>query len=223
MSETRAFEVQRVGRSGQPVVVIDDFHPEPDRLRAMAARARYRQLSPYYPGIQAPADPRHLDPVKVLLAEILRETFDLGGGVNLAQCTFSMVTMPDATLAPIQRLPHVDTTDPGRIALLHYLSGEDTGGTAFYRHRATGAEVLTADSYDAYRIALEAEGLPKSGYMRGSDERFERIGHVAARPNRAVLYRSHLLHSGQIPNDLPFTDDPATARLTLNTFFQAIA
>ena len=216
-----SYSVDRVGSAGEPVVVIDGFHPDPDGLRAQAGRASYRALSPYYPGVQAPADPAHLQPVAGVLTEVLRDVFGLTAGVDLIQCSFSLVTTPDADLAPIQRLPHVDTTDPGRIALLHYLSGPETGGTSFYRHRASGLDTLDAPAFRRFEAALAGEGEPKPGYMRGSDDRFEMIHHVAAQPNRAVLYRSRLLHSGHIPEDLPLSDDPATGRLTLNSFFQA--
>jgi hypothetical protein len=223
MSGDKPYRIALVGQAQQPVVIIDDFHPHPDRLRAMAAQSNFKTRGPYYPGVQAPADPGHLSPVGDVLTDIFKSVFQVQTGVDLVQCSFSMVTTPDTALSPIQRLPHVDTTDPGRIALLHYLSGEDTGGTAFYRHRATEAEILTAETFDTYRQTLEAEGHPKPGYMRGSDDRFEMIGVVKAKPNRAVLYRSHLLHSGMIPATLSFSDNPATARLTLNSFFQAVA
>lgn len=215
------YSVERVGTGNHPVVVIDDFHPEPDRLRAQALQTAFERIGPYYPGVQAPGDPRHLQPVGEVLTDIFQTVFGIVSGVSLVQCSYSMVTVPDGELAPIQRLPHVDTTDPGRIALLHYLSGEGTGGTAFYRHRATGAEILNDSDFAAYRDALLTEGEPKPGYMRGSDTRFETIGEVQAKPNRAVLYRSQLLHSGHIPEALPFSDDPAQARLTLNSFFQS--
>lgn len=217
---TSKYTVQRVGNCRQPVVIIDDFHSEMGRLREAAAEETFVKLGPYYPGLQAPADPRHLQPVGAILTDIFKQVFGVETGVKLVQCSYSMVTTQPEALAPIQRLPHVDTTDPGRIALLHYLSGEDTGGTAFYRHRATGTEVLNDADFATYKHALEAEGEPKSGYMCGSDGRFEMIGHVAAKPNRAVLYRSQLLHSGMIPEDLPFSQNPAQARLTLNSFFQ---
>lgn len=220
MSDSLAYRIERVGACQQPVVIIDDFHPHPEYLRDMARRSNFQILGPYYPGIQAPADPNHLRPVGSVLSEIFREVFEAPGAVSVVQCSFSRVTVPDSELAPIQRLPHVDTTDPGRIALLHYLSGEETGGTAFYRHRATGHEDLSGETFDAYRSALEEEGQPKAGYMRGSDDRFEMIGQVEAKPNRAVLYRSQLLHSGMIPEELNFAPDAADGRLTVNTFFQ---
>ena len=214
-------EIERVGQAGEPVVVLDDFHPHPDYLRAMAARSRFSVQSPHYPGVQARADPRHLAPVDALLKRVLGEVFGIKRGVDVVQCSFSLVTTPDAELSPIQRLPHVDTTDPGRIALLHYLGDDSHGGTAFYRHRATGLDTLDARGFKRFEAALNREGLPKAGYMRGSDDRFEMIHHVPARPNRAVIYRSRLLHSGMIPEHASFSADPATGRLTVNTFLQA--
>ena len=215
-----SFSVERIGRDGEPVVVIDAFHPEPDRLRDAATRADFARRAPHYPGVQAPANPAHLRPVLPLLGRVLEDVFG-ANAVDLVQCAFSLVTVPDAGLTPFQRLPHIDTPDPGRIALLHYLSGDETGGTAFYRHRATGLDALSAKTFPDYKAAVEAEGEPKPGYMRGSDGRFEMIHTVEARPNRAVLYRSRLLHSGMISEDLAFSDDPAIGRLTVNTFFQA--
>jgi len=215
------YSVETFGHGGHPVVVIDDFHPDMPRLRRIAEPASFIKLGPYYPGLQAPADPRHLAPVGAILTDIFKSVFHVKTGVKLVQCSYSMVTTPDEDLTPIQRLPHVDTTDPGRIALLHYLSDEETGGTAFYRHRSSGAEVLQDNDFAHYKRVLESEGEPKPGYMRGSDDRFEMIGHVAARPNRALLYRSQLLHSGMIPKEFPFSDAPKQARLTINTFFQA--
>ena len=215
------FETSHVGKVQEPIITIDDFHPDFDQLRDLACQVEYSRLGPHYPGVQASADPQHLQPVSTLLTQIFQTVFGIEAGVSLTQCTYSMVTIPDADLAPIQTLPHVDTTDPGRIALLHYLSGEETGGTAFYRHRATGTETVNAANLADYTAVIQAEGQPEPGYMRGSDNRFEQIGHVTAKPNRAVLYRSQLLHSGVIPETLPFSSDPRDARLTLNSFFQS--
>ena len=214
-----SYDVSYVGTSGEPVVVLNDFHPHPEHLRDMAGRSRFGRLGPHYPGVQAGADPRHLEPVEGVVTEVLREVFGAGGAPKVVQCSFSVVSVPDGELAPIQRLPHVDTLDPGRVALLHYLSGTG-GGTAFYRHRATGFEVLDEQSFPVFREALEREGMPKAGYMRGSDSRFEMIGEVEAVPNRAVMYRSRILHSGKIEAGFGFSDAPAEGRLTLNTFFQ---
>ena len=154
MTDPARYKVEHFGQSGEPVVIIDDFHPQMEQLNRMAQASRYRRLGPHYPGVQAPAAPQSISPIFPLLSDIFAREFKITSGVALVQCSFSMVTTPDADLAPIQRLPHVDTTDPGRIALLHYLSGPETGGTAFYRHRATGAERLNASDFEAYKTAL---------------------------------------------------------------------
>jgi hypothetical protein len=47
------------------------------------------------------------------------------------------------------------------------------------------------------------------------------IEHIEAKPNRAVLYRSAILHSGCIPENAELSADPWKGRLTLNSFFQS--
>lgn len=214
------FEIKYVGQSKEPIVIIDDFHPDLEALLADAVNAPFARHAEFYPGIQAPADPAHLQPVAQCLTKALKEVFCVQRGVSLVQCSYSLVTTEDTELSPIQRLPHVDTTDPGRFALLHYLARAEQGGTAFYRHRATNLYVLSEKNYATYKMTLEDEGLPKAGYMRGSDDRFEMISHIEAKPNRAILYRSALLHSGLIPKDAELSSKPALGRLTLNSFFQ---
>jgi hypothetical protein len=132
------------------------------------------------------------------------------------------VTTRPADLTPIQRLPHFDGLEGERIALLHYLNGQDKGGTAFYRHRGTGFETITAERHAAYDAALHREvaqhGLPAPAYISGDTALYERIARFEARPNRALIYRGHLLHCAELPDDLDFTPDPRSARLTVNTF-----
>ncbi|WP_260600382.1 DUF6445 family protein [Sphingomonas endolithica] len=41
---------------------------------------------------------------------------------------------------------------------------------------------------------------------------------VAGIPDRLVIYRGALLHSGIIPPDMPFSANPHAARLTANIF-----
>lgn len=75
------------------------------------------------------------------------------------QAWYSLVTTAPADLLPIQRLPHVDGTDPAQIAMmldLHRTGPTNTHGRrAFFRHRSTGLEALTADSFPTYARALQ--------------------------------------------------------------------
>jgi Family of unknown function (DUF6445) len=109
--------------------------------------------------------------------------------------------------------------------VLHYLCQPGDGGTAFYRHRTTGFETISASRLPDYSEFLEAEiarcGAPQADYPRGDTPLFEQTYRVTAAFNRLVIYRGWTLHSGQIPDGHPLPADPRTGRLTINTFLQA--
>ena len=63
-----------------------------------------------------------------------------------------------------------------------------------------------------------SDGDPPSAYIADSTPLFERTALVAAQPNRAVIYRSSLLHSGAIAPGAALGDDPARGRLTVTAF-----
>ena len=160
------------------------------------------------------------------LAPLVVKSFELDPVPPASSCFLSLVTTPPEDLAPIQRLPHVDGLERERIAVLVYLSGEDQGGTAFFRQRATGFETVDAERRAAFEAALDAalaEHGPPAGYMTGDTELYEMIAAYAARPNRGIIYRSHSLHSAAIEPGAALPDDPVRGRLTLNLFLSAAA
>ncbi|WP_371395371.1 DUF6445 family protein [Fretibacter rubidus] len=220
--ETPHFTVERFGNEGQPVVVIDDFAASPDALLETASHATFEKRGLFYPGIRAPANPQYLTEQGALIAQILIEVFGFTKPAQLTECAYSLVTTKPQDLMPIQALPHYDGLEPQRLALLHYLSGPKTGGTAFYRHDATGFETVTELRFERYKQALSEEaaqnGLPPQDYCRDDLNGFTRIGTVAAKKNRLVIYRGITLHSGDIPKGLPFSTDPLRGRLTINSF-----
>lgn len=211
-----------LGEEGQPLIVIDDFHPDPDRLRQEAAARDFTALAPSYPGLRAPVYPGYFKPLLQGLGAILREDFGFARGARLQECFFSLITTRPEALKPAQTIPHFDGVGDGKVALLHYLSDGAMGGTAFYRHRRTGYESVTEERFAPYKAAVEQDAaehgpFPKA-YFSGSDRSFERIGRVAGKKNRAVLYRGVSLHAVDIDEDFAFDPDPATGRLTVNTF-----
>lgn len=222
MGEVSVYSVERFGQEKEPVVIIDDFSSRFEELRQAAASKSYQKLGPFYPGIRAQADPSYINERMDILKDILVNVFDCHRGADLTECAFSLVTAKPSDLTPIQCVPHYDGTDPGRLAVLHYLSATEMGGTAFYRHRATGFETVTDDRFDAYKTSLEKgvaeQGLPERAYINKSTALFELIGRVDAKPNRLIIYRGVTLHSGFIPDDLALETDPAKGRLTINTF-----
>lgn len=138
--------VRRVGREGQPVAIVDGFHPDPHGLR--------------------PLPPDCLGAVGPALAAVLRDVLGGAGDAALIDASFSIVTVPPVELTPPQRLPHVDALEPDRVALVHYLSpaggGDDGGGTSFYRHRSMGFETISAARGRAYadRLRRDLKGVP---------------------------------------------------------------
>jgi hypothetical protein len=215
-------QVLRHGREEQPVIVIDDALAEPDEWRALAAGARYGRIGPHYPGLRAPVPEAMAVAMRDELESAVGETFGLDPVPPVLECYFSIVTTPPQSLAPIQRLPHVDGLEPDRIAILIYLSGTEMGGTAFYRQRATGFETLDPDRYPRFEAALRAgvaeHGLPPPAYVAGDTPLYEKIATYEARPNRAIIYRSRALHCAEIPPGAALPSDPREGRLTINSF-----
>lgn len=213
---------RRIGTEGQPIAIVDGFHPDPDALRAHAAGSAFEAGLNHYPGIRAALPDDYFAQVRPALTASLAGVYDHAGGIALIDASYSIVTTPPDRLSVPQRLPHMDAVDMGRIALVHYLSPDDPDGTAFYRHRSTGFETIDQGRAPIYLGQLNAElrhgGEPDRAYVAASTPLFERIAHVEARYNRAVLYRSALLHSGAVAADAILSDDPATGRLTVTAF-----
>ena len=218
----RTVRVEAIGAERQPLLIIDDCLADPQAWRAAAAGETFAQIGRHYPGVRAHVAADWAAGLRAELAPAIADAFAIDPVPALHECFYSIVTTPPAALAPIQRLPHVDGLEPDRLAVLLYLSGEEQGGTAFFRQRATGFETLDAARFPAFERALHAgvaeHGLPGADYIAGSTALYEQVGDVAARPNRAVVYRSHLLHCARIPAEIDLSPDPGRGRLTVNAF-----
>ena len=219
-------ELRRIGVGHSPVVVIDGFS---ERLPAIvdlaAAMAPFPRIAGnYYPGLRRIIDERD-EAAFAYVSETLGAAAAFIGGAfdvdafDLIEASFSMITAPPATLEPAQRAPHFDSTDPDYIAVLHYLSDTSRTGTAFYRQRATGIEVVDEANISGFVATAKRDAAARpAAYINGTDAHFEQIGAVEGVPDRLVIYRGNLLHSGIIPPDMAMSDDPRTGRLTANLF-----
>lgn len=214
--------VRRMGREGEPLVIIDRFSGMAAELLEAGYAAHYRYAGASYPGIRSWADPSYLDRRRGLMMQIMQRVFGFTQGVRLDASTFSLVTLAEADLQPLQRIPHYDHAGGEVIAVMHYLLGPESGGTAFYRHRRTGFETVTPDREQAYNAALAEDqrehGMPPARFCHGDTAWFELIDEVAAAPDRLALYRGRQLHSGVIPDPRALSPDPRKGRLTINMF-----
>jgi hypothetical protein len=226
-AEKPVVEVRTIGEECEPLVVVDGAMRNPRALVDYAAEeARFAPLAEaenFYPGVRAPA-PRGYPPK--LLAQfrpVIDDVFEIPATARMrGTCALSIVTLEPEQLNLPQRLPHFDTVDPRQIAALHYLCDPRWGGTAFYRHRATGFETLSAERVEYYFTTLREEIAacpPTADYVRGDTDLFEETARVEARFDRLVIYRSRLLHSGVVDPSLGLSADPRRGRLTANAFF----
>ncbi|MBS0124704.1 DUF6445 family protein [Thetidibacter halocola] len=212
-----------MGRLAEPVMVIDDFLADPQALVAAARASDWRELPPGgYPGRRAGLPRDYVRCVLQRLDGPIRKTLlRRPSRLDTFDCSFSMVTRAPADLAPLQRVPHIDVANAGRVAILHYLCGPQFGGTAFFRQDATGLEQIRPAEKPRY-LAARAQGLealgPDNRYPDADTPGYERTGFTEARFNRLVAYRSFTLHSGIVEDPAILTDDPATGRLTANFF-----
>lgn len=216
----------RVGHEGAPVIVIDNFLKHPDVMVEYAALcSTFEGVSDtFYPGVRAPLPSIYCFAVRAFLGELVADTLELRRSAVAGELGhLSLVTTRPAQLGVLQRMPHIDSSSPKQVAVLHYLCEPAQGGTSFYRHRRTGFESIDPGRAQTYQIAIAEDlnrfGTPPARYLRGDDALFERITGFEAVFNRVLIYRSFCLHSADISPDFRFDADPRTGRLTANTFF----
>jgi hypothetical protein len=207
------------------LVTVDDLLTDPEAAISKACLQKFARISPQYPGERAALEQADCARWLAQLSPLLDQWFGPYGRRWEMQAWYSMVTTPPAQLQPIQRLPHVDGTDPTQVAMMLYLHhAKPHGGTAFFRHLSTGLEALTGADYPHYAAALQADvartGLPPAAYATDGAPHFERTHVVPGHFNSAVFYRGNILHSGMIDNAAPLSPDPREGRLTINAFFR---
>jgi hypothetical protein len=216
-------EVLRAGNTQEAIIVIDDVLLNPDSLIEYAAQARFAlpPATSRYPGLVAQLP----DSYRVSLAEVLRglmaRTFDTHPQFRPTNYGFfGLATVQPQAMTPAQAAPHIDSHRLNSFATVHYLSPTLYGGTAFFRHKATGHEVITPIRSDGYR-RLRRQELEerKDQQLDAVRDLYDEIAHVDAAFNRLIFYRAGLFHSARLENASGLTDDPRTGRLTANMFF----
>lgn len=203
-------------------MVVENFAPDPERLIAEAEGLAFTRMGEFYPGVRAPVTRAYFEGLSGVLAPVMREVFGARETLGFTRALYSIATTAPAALSLAQRIPHIDGVEDGMIAILHYLSHEAYGGTAFYRHRSTGFETVDAARHRTYldmlRADFAAHGEPAPAYIEGDTPIFEQVARYDAVFNRALIYHSSLLHCALLPNDAPLPGDVRTGRLTVASF-----
>ena len=225
VNELHKVETIRIGREQNPIIIVDDVLAKPNALVDFAAaEAAFRQPGNYYPGLRGEPLPKPY--VAALLRAfnpLIGETFGAPVDGSLqANFYFGLATVPPTELTMLQRLPHFDTTNLNQIAVLHYLCDTLHGGTIFVRHRETGFESIDearkARYFELLKHDIDANGPPPAQYVSSKDRLFEQTACFEAKFNRMLIYRSRMLHSGNVNPASNLSSDPRRGRLTANLF-----
>lgn len=211
-----------IGRERAPLLVIENLVADPESLVDLAATKPYSGVDTYYPGVRAKAPLSYQQFILGRLGALFQEFFAIRATLRFTACQFSLVTRGHAELNELQRIPHVDSTSYRELAFVHYLFKGDLGGTAFYRHRATGFEIVDdarqAEYFQWVQKEKDGPDKPAVAYINGDTALYERVGGQEPRFNRVLVYRRNSLHSGSIPPGFVPDPNPRTGRLSVNGF-----
>jgi len=213
----------RIGREQAPLLVIDNLVSDAESLVDLAATKIFGGVATYYPGIRAKVPLTYQHFILERFGPLFSEYFGLAGAkLRFTDCHFSIVTTPPGKLEYVQRIPHADSFLGSQLAFVHYLFKADLGGTAFYRHRKTGFEVIDETRSAAYLRCLEEERQgPDSAppaYINGDTPLFEEVSRQQGVFNRMLAYRRTSLHCGCIAPGFAFDPNPRSGRLSVNGF-----
>ncbi len=225
LSPRISFEFRRIGREKQPLLVVDHVLDDPDALVAEALSANYYVPEhTHYPGVNACLPESYYQPLLAGLRTPLEKAFGLSQRLGLDYFGFfALATQAAAGAQPIQKIPHHDSPEPGRLAMVHYLCRGPYGGTGFFRHKATGFESIDAARHEGYLSQVAAEldrAAPSGSYAGEGMAGYELIDYAELVFDRLIVYRSHVLHSGLL-GSAPLPGSPESGRLTANGFIEA--
>jgi len=218
----------RIGRRDIRLSLIDDVLQDPKSVAALGFEQSYSaDRSNLYPGFRAVVPEGFSTAFRGWLTPILRRTgvLDARQTIEQDQSFFSVVATASEDLLPLQRIPHYDSTDPNLFAAVIYLCDTRFSGTAFYRHRRTGYEEITAENVRNYQLALNSDmrlhGAPKKEYMAGDNLLFEMIFANELKFNSAIIYPGRLLHAARIGKQFRPPQNKDEWRLTITALLHA--
>jgi len=217
-----------LGDSAESALRVDNAVLNLQQIRtACASLAFSSDAGSFYPGIRAmmprPYAQAVLEAVYPLLQHLLQPPAHFR--LQPRQLFFSLLTSQPQTLQPAQRLPHFDTPSAYHAAILHHLAPGPHGGTAFYRHNASGLCRISKDNQTLYFSSLNQQLAQKPlplQYPSTDCDGFTLLKVIAHRPNRLLIYPGSVLHSALVDPATDLSADPLQGRLTANLFVEFI-
>lgn len=219
--------LRHIGAEKHPLMIVDHVLDDPQSMiDAACAATFYVPKHTHYPGVNAPLPVAYYQTVVTALRGPIEAAFGLSRATYLKYFGFyALATTGCDAAAPIQKIPHHDSPDPNRLAMVHYLC-HGPGGTGFFRHKQTGFESVDLGRQGRYVTAATRElaemGSTAATYAGPDTPNYELIGQADLVFNRLIVYRSHVLHSALL-GSAAGSADPAKGRLTANGFIEVVS
>jgi len=195
------------------LIVVDDFYQDPLRVREHALRCNYSDVRAFnYPGFQS-EDCFPANAIKTAFERLIGERLQ----IDEKSSTFGRFRLMYAHTASRLTI-HTDSQSDWTAIVYLNLPDQCQGGTAFYRHRATGMVGLEA-GYQSASSWKQIEDLEAQTVGKDTQnmEAWDVISLVSMRFNRLVLFRGFQFHS----HTCSWGDAPENGRLTQNFFFNS--
>ncbi|MGO2370753.1 MAG: DUF6445 family protein [Pseudoalteromonas prydzensis] len=139
----------------------------------------------------------------------------------LHKSLLSLVSCKPENLIVDQKVPHIDSCDERDYAFVHYLSGEELGGTSIYKYLPQNLVEFKEEHKPVLNeIISNVKSTPHehTGYITGSTSLFEQVFKIEAKFNRLVIYQGNLLHSANINSEEKCLANPKIGRLSIASF-----
>ena len=123
-------------------------------------------------------------------------------------------------------MPHVDSCKSSEYAFVHYLSGQELGGTSIYRYIPKNIVELNEQDeviLDDMLNEVSSKSNEHNGYITESTSLFEQVLKVEAKFNRLVIYQGNLLHGDNLTSKESYSGDTANGRFSITSFASIVA
>lgn len=212
--------------------IIDDFLLSADSVLHFAKNIAYfnpmHADNSYYPGVRDNMP----EPYIRLLHDFFQQSI-IPKLVGREQSTaiihkslISLVTCLPSQLLTEQKMPHVDSCKSSEYAFVHYLSGQELGGTSIYRYIPKNIVELNEQDeviLDDMLNEVSSKSNEHNGYITDSTSLFEQVLKVEAKFNRLVIYQGNLLHGANLISKESYSGDTAKGRFSITSFASIVA
>ena len=222
-------QVIHINEINDNVIIIDDFLSSLAPVYHFASEVAYFQPpgsdGTLYPGKRDEMPAPYYRVFEQLMAELIDKGILVSGenSLYLHKCKLSIVAQKPNELSPLQRMPHIDSTDDKTFAAVHYLSGKEWGGTGIYKYLPANVIKVGSDNKEIiFEMINDMQQYESThqGYLNTSTELFEKVVNIEAKENRVVIYKSNLLHSAAIIKAPTNEPTIGNCRLSISSFFR---